>query len=137
MSKSNHFFCPQVLRAVSYMHLCLITGTSLCKIIPLTQFTVYSSKVHRVVLSDSVSKVVWTAFRKEDGQRPKTYNQTNPGHFKIRKIPNHWLRQISGCNQPERHLLKTKTKSTKSQEQTKAWQNIPKEPSFVSRGSTN
>lgn len=27
---------------------------------------------------------------------------------------------ISGCNQPERHLLKTKTKSTKSQEQTKA-----------------
>lgn len=75
------------------MHLCVITGTSRCKI--LTQFTVYSSEVHRVVLSDSVSKVVSTAFRKEDGQQPKTYNQTNPGHFKIRKIANHWLRQSS------------------------------------------
>lgn len=89
MSKSNlFFFCPQALRAVSYMHLCVITGTSRCKIIPLTQFTVYSFKVQRVVLSDSVSKVVSTAFHKEDGQQPKRYNQTNPGHFKIRKIPN-------------------------------------------------
>lgn len=75
------------------MHLCVITGTSRCKI--LTQFTVYSSEVHRVVLSDSVSKVVSTAFCEENGQQPKTYNQTNPGHFKIRKIPNHWLRQSS------------------------------------------